>query len=151
MTLPNGIVASYSFDVAFQLTSITYQGSALGTANLTYAYDLDGRRVSVGGSLTSTQLPAAVSTAIYNANNQLTQWGSTTMTYDANGNTLNDGMNSYTWDARNRLVSANNSSASFSYDPLGRRAGKTIVSANTNYLYDGVNPVAGGAGLTNPK
>ncbi len=63
------------------------------------------------------------------------------MTYDANGNTLNDGMNSYVWDARNRLVSANNAGASFAYDPLGRRAGKTILSTNTNYLYDGANPV----------
>jgi RHS repeat-associated protein len=63
------------------------------------------------------------------------------MTYDANGNTLNDGMNSYVWDARNRLVSANSNSSSFAYDPLGRRVGKSILSANTNYLYDDANPV----------
>ena len=50
------------------------------------------------------------------------------MTYDANGNTLADGMNSYSWDARNRLVSADNNGASFSYDPLGRRVGKQILS-----------------------
>jgi YD repeat-containing protein len=79
--------------------------------------------------------------AIYNANNQLTQWGSTAMTYDLNGNTLNDGMNSYSWDARNRLVSADNNGASFAYDPLGRRVSKTILAANTNFLYDGANPV----------
>jgi RHS repeat-associated protein len=78
---------------------------------------------------------------VYNANNQLTQWGTTAMTYDANGNTLNDGSNSYVWDARNRLVSADNNAASFSYDPLGRRMGKSFMSANTNYLYDGANPV----------
>lgn len=45
------------------------------------------------------------------------------MTYDANGNTLNDGKNTSVWDARNRLVSANNNGASFSYDPLERRYG----------------------------
>ena len=95
----------------------------------------------MSGNLASTQLPAAVSNATYNANNQLTQWGSTAMTYDLNGNTLNDGMNSYTWDARNRLVSANSNTATFGYDPLGRRIGKTILAANTNFLYDGVNPV----------
>ncbi len=63
------------------------------------------------------------------------------MTYDPNGNTLNDGFNSYVWDARNRLVSADNNGASFSYDPLGRRVGKQILSSSTNFLYDGVSQV----------
>jgi RHS repeat-associated protein len=80
-------------------------------------------------------------TAVYNADNQLTQWGTTAMTYDANGNTLNDGANSYVWDARNRLASANGTGASFAYDPLGRRVSKTFMSATTNYLYDGANAV----------
>jgi RHS repeat-associated protein len=104
-------------------------------------YDLAGRRVGVGGSLASTQLPAAVSSAAYNANNQLTQWGSTAMTYDANGSTLSDGMNTYVWDARNRLVSADNNAAAFAYDPLGRRVSKTFMSTTTNFLYDGANAV----------
>jgi len=78
---------------------------------------------------------------VYNANNQLTQWGTTAMTYDANGSTLSDGTNSYVWDARNRLVSADNSGGTFSYDPLGRRVSKTILSTTTNFLYDGVNAV----------
>ena len=57
------------------------------------------------------------------------------------GNTLNDGMNSYSWDARNRLASADNNGATFTYDPLGRRVNKNILSASTSFLYDGVNPV----------
>jgi len=146
MTLPNGVVATYSYDAASQLTGINYQGGALASQNLAYAYDLTGRRVGVSGSLASTQLPAAVSSAVYNANNQLTQWGSTPMTYDLNGSTLNDGMNAYTWDARNRLATINGDGASFAYDPLGRRVGKSILavnglSVNTNFLYDGANPV----------
>ena len=63
------------------------------------------------------------------------------MTYDSDDNTLNDGTNAYTWDARNHLVSANNNGATFVYDGLGRRFGKTMLSANTNFLYDGLNPV----------
>ena len=141
LTLPNGVVANYTYDAASQLTGIVYAGGALGAQNLQYTYDLAGRRASVSGSLASTQLPAAVSSAVYNANNQLTQWGATAMTYDANGNTLNDGTNSYTWDARNRLVSADNNGASFSYDPLGRRVAKTVMSTTTNFLYDGANAV----------
>jgi RHS repeat-associated protein len=141
MTLPNGVVATLSYDAASQLTQMVYQGGSQGTQNLIYTYDLAGRRVGVSGSLASTQLPAAVSSAAYNANNQLTQWGSTPMTYDANGSTLTDGMNSYVWDARNRLASADNNAAAFAYDPLGRRVSKTFLSTTTNFLYDGANAV----------
>lgn len=141
MTLPNGITASYAYDAASELTSLVYQGGNFTSSDLEYSYDAAGRRVGVSGSLASTQLPAAVSSAVYNADNQLTQWGSTAMTYDLNGNTLNDGTNTYTWDARNRLVSADNNAATFAYDALGRRAAKTIQSATTDFLYDGVNPV----------
>jgi RHS repeat-associated protein len=141
MTLPNGVVATLSYDAASQLTQMVYQGGSQGTQNLIYTYDLAGRRVGVSGSLASTQLPAAVSAASYNANNQLTQWGSTPMTYDANGSALSDGMNTYVWDARNRLVSADNNAATFAYDPLGRRVSKKIQSTTTNFLYDGANAV----------
>jgi len=141
LTLPNGVVATYSYDAGSQLTGIVYQGGALAPANLAYSYDLAGRRVGVSGSLASTQLPSAVASAVYNSNNQLTQWGSTAMTYDANGSTLNDGTNTYVWDARNRLASADGAGAAFSYDPLGRRIGKTVLSTTTNFLYDGVNAV----------
>ncbi len=148
LTLPNGVTAQYSYDAASQLTGIVYQGGVLAPANLEYTYDLAGRRTSASGSLASTQLPAAVSSAMYNANNQLTQWGSTAMAYDADGNTLTDGVNSYAWDARNRLVSANSNGATFTYDPLGRRVNKNILTAHTSFLYDGVNPVQELTGTT---
>jgi len=131
-----------------QLTGIVYRGGALGMADLEYSYDLGGRRVGVSGSLASEILPAAVSSASYSANNQLTQWGGQAMTYDVNGNTLFDGMNSYVWDARNRLASANNGQATFAYDPLGRRVSKTFMSTATSFLYDGVNPVQELSGAT---
>jgi YD repeat-containing protein len=70
------------------------------------------------------------------------------MTYDANGNTLSDGMNTYTWDERNRLASADNNGATFAYDPVRRRVSKTILSANTNFLYDGPNVVQEQTGST---
>jgi len=96
----------------------------------------------VGGSLANTGTPSAVASASYNANNQLTQFGSASLTYDANGNLTSDGTHTYTWDARNHLVSMSGSvSASFQYDPFGRRVSKTIGAATTNYLYDNVNPV----------
>ncbi len=140
LTLPNGVVVSYSYDTASQLTAMSYQIGSTTLGNLTYAYDLAGRRNSMGGSSASTNLPLGVSTTAYNANNELTQWGTATLTYDLNGNMTSSGTDGYTWDARNRLVSTL-SGASFQYDASGRRASKTIGGAATSYLYDGVNVV----------
>jgi RHS repeat-associated protein len=144
---------SYSYDVASQLLGVTYQVGTTVLGNLTYTYDLAGNRTTVGGSYAQTGLPSALPSASFNADNQLTQFGSSNLTYDANGNLTGDATNTYTWDARNHLVSISGAvSASFQYDPFGRRVSKTIGTAVTNYLYDGVNPVqelAGGAPKAN--
>ena len=139
LTLPNGIVMSYGYDNASELTGITYTngGTTLGT--LTYAYDLAGRRTQMGGSYAQIGLPLGVSEAEYNANNQLTEWGTASPSYDANGNMTSDGVNTLTWNSRNQLASMNSSAISFQYDPYGRRSTKTVAGVATNYLYDGVN------------
>jgi YD repeat-containing protein len=90
----------------------------------------------MGGSLAQTELPAAISTTAYNANNQLTTWGTANLYYDANGNMTSDGTNSYSWNARNQLASMNFNNVSFQYDGYGRRTGKTTSGSTTNYLYD---------------
>lgn len=140
MTLPNGITVSYGYNAANQLTSLNYlksDGSPLG--NLTYGYDAAGSRISVGGSLANVVLPTSSSTGVYDANNRLTQFNGTAFTYDANGNTLTDATNTYTWDSRNRLVGiAGPTSASFQYDAHDRRTQKTVGSATTGYVYDGL-------------
>jgi len=141
VTLPNGIVMSYGYDGASELTSLAYQlnGSTLG--NLVYTYDLASRRIYMGGTYARTGLPNPISTASYDASNELTQWGTATPTYDANGNALSDGTNSYVWDARNQLASMNLGGATFQYDSFGRRVNKTVIGTTTNFLYDGANPV----------
>lgn len=61
-----------------------------------------------------------------------------------------DGTHSYTWDARNRLKQIDlGNTASFTYDPFGRRATKSIVGTSTTFLYDGLNPVQEVIGGTN--
>jgi RHS repeat-associated protein len=83
-----------------------------------------------------------VAGATYNAADHQLTFGSTPLTYDLNGNLTSDGTSTYTWDARNRLVSiGGGSTASFQYDPLGRRTRKTINGAQTGFFYDGLNPV----------
>lgn len=153
---PNGIHASYSYDNGNQITGIAYakaDGSAIG--DLSYTYDTVGRRTGVGGSLAQINPGAAVSTTSFNAANQLTTFGTQTLTYDANGNLTSDGTNTYIWDERNQLQSiAGSNMASFQYDAMGRRVGKTIGTTSTGYLYDGINFVqeksgtGSGAGVT---
>jgi len=136
LTLPNGIVAAYGYDAASRLSSITYTQGSITLGNLSYAYDGNGRLVQMGGSLAAVNLPGAVASAVYNANNQLTQWGSATLTYDLNGNLTSDGTNSYTWNARNQLGALGG--GTFAYDGFGRR---TQNANGTAFLYDGVNQV----------
>src|SRR5207249_4470716 len=127
LTLPNGVMVAYSYDAASQLTGLTYSLGQTTLGNLTYAYDAAGRRTSAGGSFARTGLPLALSSATYNANNQLTQWGTAALNYDLNGNLTGDGVNNYHWDVRNQLssISAVNGGAtiaSFQYDAFGRRS-----------------------------
>ncbi len=142
LTLPNGITASYSYDNASQLAGLTYAKGSSTLGNLTYSYDLNGRRTNIGGSLATTNLPNAVSTTAYNASNQLTSWGTANLFYDVNGNMTSDGTHSYAWDARNHLKQIDSgTTASFIYDPLGRRISKNILGTATSFLYDGANAV----------
>jgi RHS repeat-associated protein len=152
LTLPNGVVMSYSYDIASQLSGITYTLGSNTLGNLTYSYDLAGRRIGMGGSYARTGLPLAISTTAYNADNRLTTWGTANLFYDANGNMISDGVNSFNWNARNQLSSMNSNFVSFQYDPYGRRSGKTVAGITTNFLYDGANiaqEISGGSPITN--
>jgi RHS repeat-associated protein len=146
LTLPNNVVVQYDYDNANRVTGITYKLGVTVLGNLTYTYDAAGNRTQIGGTFARTGLPAAVASAVYDAANRLTNWGPTTLTYDNNGNLTSDGTNTYTWNARNQLGSM--TGATFVYDGLGRRQKKTIGAANTEFLYDGVNPVQETFGAT---
>ncbi|MFM0110115.1 RHS repeat-associated core domain-containing protein [Paraburkholderia nemoris] len=144
-TLGNGITISYAWDAASQLTGITYRradGSVLG--DLTYGYDLAGRRTSMGGSLAKTDLPQAVSDAQYNGANQLTRWAGRTLTYDLNGNLTSDGLNQYGWDVQDQLSQLSRASgswnASYVYDMLGGRYWAKINGSRTDYFGVGGDP-----------
>ena len=143
LTLPNGIAASYGYDTASRLTSIRYTQAQTTIGDLAYTYDANGRRIGMGGSLARANLPAALTSATYNVNNQLTNWAGTMMNYDANGNMTYDGATTYNWDARNRLAAFG--SISFSYDSFGRR---TRNAAGTSILYNGLSAVQELSGST---
>ncbi|WP_050982884.1 RHS repeat-associated core domain-containing protein [Cupriavidus basilensis] len=149
LTLPNGVVATYGYDIANQLTSISYANGGTALGNLTHAYDAAGRRTQLGGSLANMTLPAAMSSATYDAANRLTNWAGASLTYDANGNLTGDGSLAYTWDSRNRLSAlAGGATATFVYDGANRRSGKTVGGVATGFAYDGLNVVQELSGST---
>jgi RHS repeat-associated protein len=141
VTYPNGIIATYGYDEANRLTSLSYSAGQTVLGDLTYTYSVTGNRTSVGGSLARTGIPQPVTGANYDAANRPTPESGVWLTYDANGNLTSDGTTTYTWNARNQLAGLSGGvSASFQYDGVGRRRGKT-VSSTTTFLYDGLNLV----------
>jgi len=142
LTLPNGIVVAYSYDNDSRVSAMiwTLAGNQIG--DLEYDYDADGHVIEKTGSFAQTNLPQPVTGNSFNADNEMTAFNGTAMSYDANGNLLNDGSNTYAWDTRNHLSAITGANtASFVYDPLGRRMSKTIGATATSFLYDGLNPV----------
>jgi RHS repeat-associated protein len=154
VTYPNTNSITYAYNVASELTTVTYKKGATTLGTLTYTYDLAGNRIKTGGTFARSNIPPALTSATYSANNQQTVFGTSTETYDLNGNlaTFTDasGTTTYTWNARNQLTGITGPSltASFTYDSFGRRTGKTINATTTNFVYDGLNPVQEKAGAT---
>jgi RHS repeat-associated protein len=134
LTLPNGAAVVYGYDNDSRLTGLTYQFGSNTLGNLTYGYDQLGQRTQVSGSFARTGLPGAVTSATYDAANELTNWNGLALSYDANGNMLSDGTNAFTWNARNQVAKLNN--VSLQYDAFGRRIQN---AAGTSFLYDGAN------------
>jgi RHS repeat-associated protein len=125
-----GSAEDYSYDPLYRLTQVVRNSSTAES----YTYDPVGNRLS--------SLSAPLWT--YNAQNQLVSQNGAIYTYDANGNLAQrvdaSGTWSYTWNAANQLtaVSRNGTlSASFLYDPLGRRVNKGGTTYPIQYTYDG--------------
>ncbi|MDH5669368.1 MAG: RHS repeat-associated core domain-containing protein [Nitrospira sp.] len=154
VTYPNTNKMEYAYNAASELTTVTYKQGTTTLGTLTYAYDGAGNRLQTVGTFARTNLPPALTSATYNANNQQTAFGTTTETYDLNGNlatsTDTSVTTTYTWNARNQLtgISRTGLTASVTYDSFGRRTGKTINGTTTNFLYDGLNPVQEKNGAT---
>ena len=128
------ITLTYGPDNIYQLLSAK-QGT---TTKESYTYDLVGNRLTSLG----------VSQYNYNSSNELTSTPSGSYTYDNNGNRKSDPSGAqYTWDYENRLtqevLAGTGGTATFKYDPFGRRAQKVFtkngVTTTTNYFYDGAN------------
>ena len=142
-TLPNLVTIDYGYDDANQLTALTYKRSGATLQALAYGYDAAGRRTSMSGTAARINLPPALASATYDANNRLTNWAGAAQTYDFNGNLTNDGVQTYTWDTRDRLTAlAGSVPITFVYDAFNRRLSKTQSGAQSGSIYDGFSEVA---------
>jgi RHS repeat-associated protein len=142
LTLPDGITRKITYDAASEPTAIKFTHGATQVGTLGYTYNADSLVSSVSGSLAAASLPTAVSNASYNADNELTSRNGVSYSYDSDGNLVSGGTNSYTWNARGKLASiSGGTTASFTYDPFGRRQSATVNGTATSFLYDGLNVV----------
>lgn len=142
MTLPNDLTQVYEYDEAGQPVSISCKDgeSTLGAIN--YAYDRDGLLEAMWGSYARLNLPQALKSTEYNDANQLVKREGASLSYDDEGNLLSDGLKEYAWDSRGQLTSISGAaSASFAYDPFGRRVSKTLNGTTTDLLHDGMNVI----------
>jgi RHS repeat-associated protein len=149
ITLPNGVTTNYAYDNANRLLNLEHLNPAQQVLeSLAYIYDANGNRTSMDRLNINLPKPNAASPTSYNEANQMLQFVDNDITYDANGNmtsvTNACGTTPYTWDARNRLIGISGYKpdcsaliASFAYDALGRRIGKTVNGRTIQYLYDG--------------
>ena len=124
---------TYTYDNLYQLTSVTYP---LGTKN-EYTYDKVGNRLTLKEGTKTTAYT-------YDQANRLLKRDKSTYTYDKNGNTLKEQRPNkdfiYSYDLENRLtkVQKENKTINYTYDALGRRAKKAVVSGKTtNFYHDG--------------
>lgn len=108
VSYPNGNSVTYVYNVASELTSLTFKQGATVIGDLIYTYDLAGNRIKTGGAFARTTIPPALAATTYNANNQQSTFGTNTLTYDLNGNlaTVTDAgvTTTYTWNSRNQLT-----------------------------------------------
>ncbi|MGH7391689.1 MAG: RHS repeat-associated core domain-containing protein, partial [Candidatus Rokuibacteriota bacterium] len=150
LTLPNGGVTEYAYDAASRLTGLTYKNGPVALGTLTYGYDSNGHRRQIGGSWGRTGLPQPLASATYDAANRVLMFGGAAPTHDFNGNLTNDGVTTYIWDARNRLsgLSGPGVTATFQYDAVGRRVGKTLNGTTTTVLHNGLDAVQETTGAT---
>jgi RHS repeat-associated protein/uncharacterized repeat protein (TIGR01451 family) len=128
----------YAYDAIGELTQVTLpSGQTIG-----YVYNAAGDRTQV----TTGGTTVAVSS---NADNEITQVGSTHYAYDPNGNltgiTDANGTSSFTYNDLNQLVSiagADGTTTTLQYSPLGSLIGSSVNGTQTNYVVDPTGPTS---------
>jgi RHS repeat-associated protein len=149
-----GAFTKYYYDAGYRLTGADYPNAPPFNGEMDrWTYDPIGNRLTAAaGASTATYTYQKVTGNTQNWQ-RLTSDGTNSYGYDANGNTTTTsgpgGALAFVWDYENRMTSiSGGTTASYTYDYLGRRSAKTVGSATTLYLYDGLNLVGESGGST---
>ncbi len=128
--LPAAVVAShvgeratYTYDAAYELTSVTYPDAVTDT----YTYDAMGTRLTKNST-----------SYTYNAADRMLTAGGTSYGYDNNGNQTGRGSDTFGWDHENRRTSTSigGTSGTYAYNGDGLRASRTIGGSTVSYRWD---------------
>ena len=120
------------------MTNVLYEATnpdaspSAWTNEARYVFDAAGSRTSV--ELTNTGTTSCTANAL----NQYTDVGGTSLYYDANGNLTNHGSWNLTCDRENRLIEADDGSATihYFYDAFNRLVWRTKGASETRFYYD---------------
>ena len=147
-TNARGVVTTWGYEADGALDSLGHDLS--GTADdVSFGFDYNAVNQIVArddDNAAYVWQPAADEADGYTVNglNQYINVAGASLTYDANGNLTGDGVWAYTYDVENRLTGASGSgvSATYEYDPLGRRSAKVVDGARTEFVSDGDEEIA---------
>jgi RHS repeat-associated protein len=131
---------TYVYDQAGRLTDASINGVAAGH----WTYDPNGNR------LTATSASGTTVQGVYDAQDRLISYGSTTYTFGPDGDLQQrvgaDGTTVYSYDVEGALVSVglpSGDQVSYVLDAVGRRVGKRVNGALVRgWLYSDIRPIA---------
>jgi RHS repeat-associated protein len=125
----------YGYDKTYQLTSAAYP-AGYPFLGMSFTYDRAGNRAKTvdGGTVNY----------IANNLNEYTSVGAVAYSYSANGNLVTDGSSIFSYDDDNRLIWAAKvgTSATYTFDGLGRRFEKNVNGTILRFVYAGNRIIA---------
>lgn len=142
---------TYAYEPDSDLASLNHAfvaGSGPGAVSFSYAHDAAAMTTSVGISQPAFEwMPSLSYATTYGVANELNQIGSAGgvgIGWTLDGNMSTDGVNTYTWGYGNRMIGANRSgmTATYDYDSDDRRTKKTVNGVVTRTMWSGADELA---------
>jgi RHS repeat-associated protein len=143
ITRGNGADTSLGYN-SVDLVSALTQDFTNSSSDVTWDFTYDAAnsvltRTATNDSYTSHP-GVQTQTYVTNGLNQYSSLSGTSFSYDGRGNLTSDGTRAFTFDVDNKLLTGSApTSATFTYDPLGRMQTDAASGATTTFLYDGQN------------
>ena len=138
----NGVAGTYTFDAVGRILTMSEKTGSTPIFSRTFTYDGAGEIIDNAVDM-GLPLSTAAATGTFDADNEVTAFGSTTYTSDADGHRLTEvgasGNTTYTWDARGRVLQGSTApgggiASTFVYDFAGNMIQKRVISSGSDSL-----------------